>query len=73
LQNSAGTTLLEYLQDHYPEQYNNTVLRTLQRRIKQWRVLEGLGRWQPKTCTNIWAGSDGLNSTNMVIYHLPIL
>jgi hypothetical protein len=33
--------LLEYLLDHYPEHYDQTVLRTLQRRVKQWRAIEG--------------------------------
>lgn len=37
----TGTTLLEYLQDHYPEQYDDKVLRTLQRRVKQWRAVHG--------------------------------
>jgi hypothetical protein len=37
----TGTTLLEYLLDHYPEHYDQSVLRTLQRRVKQWRALEG--------------------------------
>ena len=37
----TGTTLLEYLLDHYPEHYDQTVLRTLQRRVKQWRAIEG--------------------------------
>jgi len=33
-------TLFEYLQDHYPGQYDK-VHRTLQRRIKQWQALHG--------------------------------
>lgn len=37
----TGTTLLEYLLDHYPERYDRSVLRTLQRRVKQWNALEG--------------------------------
>ncbi len=37
----TGITLLEYLQDHYPEQYDDKVLRTLQRRVKQWRAVYG--------------------------------
>ena len=32
-------TLLEYLQAKYPGQYADKVLRTLQRRVKQWRLL----------------------------------
>lgn len=34
-------TLLEYLQEHYPNQYDQRVLRTLQRRVKQWKALHG--------------------------------
>ena len=34
-------TLLEYLQREYPGEYDDTVLRTLQRRVKQWRILKG--------------------------------
>jgi transposase InsO family protein len=37
----TGTTLLEYLEDHYPGHYDQTILRTLQRRIKQWKALNG--------------------------------
>jgi len=34
-------TLLEYLQATYPSQYEDNSLRTLQRRVKQWRLLKG--------------------------------
>ena len=34
------TTLFEHLQDNYPGQYDKT-LRTIQRRMKQWRALYG--------------------------------
>lgn len=34
------TTLFEYLQEHYPGKYPN-VLRTLQRRVKEWKALNG--------------------------------
>lgn len=37
----TGTTLLDYLQESYPEHYDQSILRTLQRRIKQWRALHG--------------------------------
>ncbi len=37
----TGTTLLDYLQEHYPEHYDQTILRTLQRRVTQWRALHG--------------------------------
>lgn len=32
-------TLLEYLQEQYPKNYPDKLLRTLQRRVKQWRAL----------------------------------
>jgi len=34
-------TLLEYIQSRYPDEYPDKVLRTLQRRIKQWQALLG--------------------------------
>jgi len=34
-------TLLEYLQEQYPDQYDDSILRTLQRRVKKWRLLHG--------------------------------
>ncbi len=34
-------TLLEYLQSTYPGKYDDNVLRTLQRRVHQWRLLHG--------------------------------
>ncbi len=37
-------TLLEYLQQQDPERYPDKLLRTLQRRVKMWRVLEGPGK-----------------------------
>lgn len=37
----TGTVLLEYLEEHYPERYDQTILRTLERRIKQWKALKG--------------------------------
>lgn len=37
----TGITLLEHLQDQYPDQYDDKILRTLQRRIKQWRAIHG--------------------------------
>lgn len=37
----TGTTLLEYLEEQYPEHYDRRVLRTLQRRVKQWKALYG--------------------------------
>jgi hypothetical protein len=37
----SAITLLEYLQMKYPEDYPDKVLRTLQRRVKQWQALYG--------------------------------
>lgn len=34
-------TLLEHLQQKYPGQYGRSVLRTLQRRVRQWRATSG--------------------------------
>lgn len=34
-------TLLEWLQERYPEQYPDKLLRTLQRRVKAWRAQHG--------------------------------
>lgn len=34
-------TLLEMLQQHYPDQYPEKQLRTLQRRVKQWKAISG--------------------------------
>lgn len=39
-----GVTLLEELQRRYPGQYGTGVLRTLQRRIRQWRAVYGAER-----------------------------
>jgi hypothetical protein len=36
-----GVTLLEYLQQTYPGQFGQSVLRTLQRRVQQWRGTSG--------------------------------
>jgi hypothetical protein len=37
-------TLLEHLQEHYPGQYGRSILRTLQRRVQQWRATVGLAQ-----------------------------
>ena len=37
----TGLTLLEYLDDNYPGRFSNSVLRTLQRRVRQWSALQG--------------------------------
>lgn len=36
-----ATTLLEYLQVKYGDEYADSVLRTLQRRVKEWRIHKG--------------------------------
>jgi len=44
LENNSGLeakTILEYLQDKYPGRYQHGQLRTLQRRVKHWRAIEG--------------------------------
>lgn len=37
----TGLTLWEHLEDLYPEQYPHSILRTLQRRVKQWQATDG--------------------------------
>lgn len=37
----TGLSLLEHLDEHYPGRYCENVLRTLQRRVKQWRAVHG--------------------------------
>ena len=37
----TGLTLLEYLDDKFPGRYEQSVLRTLQRRVKHWRAVHG--------------------------------
>lgn len=37
----TAITLLEYLQSQYPDDYPDKILRTLQRRVKQWQALYG--------------------------------
>jgi hypothetical protein len=39
--NLQPTTLFEYLEDKYPGKYGNNILRTLQRRVKNWKALSG--------------------------------
>jgi hypothetical protein len=39
--NLEARTLLEMLQQHYPDQYPEKQLRTLQRRVKQWKAISG--------------------------------
>ena len=37
----TGLTLLEYLEDTFPGEYDQRVLRTLQRRVKHWKAVQG--------------------------------
>jgi hypothetical protein len=37
-----ATTLLEYLSERYPDRFADSQLRTLQRRVKAWRAVQGL-------------------------------
>ncbi|EMQ2878974.1 hypothetical protein V9N52_004331 [Vibrio navarrensis] len=37
----TAITLLEHLEEQYPTLYDQRVLRTLQRRVKQWKALHG--------------------------------
>ena len=39
--NLASTTLLEHIQDLHPGQYPESILRTLQRRVSQWKAVYG--------------------------------
>lgn len=37
----TSLTLLEYLQDHHPGEYPDSILRTMQRRVSKWKALHG--------------------------------
>ena len=37
----TAITLFDYLQSKYPDEYPDGILRTLQRRVKEWRALHG--------------------------------
>lgn len=37
-------TLMQWLMENYPGQFRQTQLRTLQRRVCQWRVMHGSGK-----------------------------
>lgn len=80
-------TLLEYLQDKYPDRYNEGVLRTLQRRVKTWRVQAGIqqevmfaqyhpaGEWSLSDFTQLPAGLITLNHQPFVhrLYHFYLV
>ncbi len=40
----TGITLWDYLDEKYPEQYPERLLRTLQRRVKHWQATQGPGK-----------------------------
>ena len=40
----SATTILEWLEEIYPDRYSKSQLRTLQRRVRDYRVLHGPGR-----------------------------
>ncbi len=56
----TGTTLWEYLNDHYPGQYSEKLLRTLQRRVKHWRAVKGPEK-AVIFCQSVPAGQQGLS------------
>jgi transposase InsO family protein len=56
----TGTTLWEYLEDHYPGQYPEILLRTLQRRVKHWRATQGPEK-AVMFCQSVPAGQQGLS------------
>jgi hypothetical protein len=58
--NLQAITLLEYLQSHYPGVYPDQILRTLQRRLKQWRALQGAEKEVMFRQTHV-AGRQGLS------------
>lgn len=37
----SAAILLEYLQDKYPKKYSDKLIRTLQRRVRKWKALNG--------------------------------
>lgn len=56
----TGTTLWEYLETQYPGQYPETLLRTLQRRVKHWRATQGPSK-QVIFRQSVPAGHQGLS------------
>ncbi len=40
----SAITLLEYLQDKYPNQYQYKLLRTMQRKVKHWKAINGIDK-----------------------------
>ena len=56
----TGTTLWAYLEDHYPGQYPERLLRTLQRRVKHWRATQGPGK-AVRFRQSVPAGQQGLS------------
>ncbi len=56
----TGTTLWEHLDDRYPGQYPEKLLRSLQRRVKHWRATQGPGK-AVMFCQSVPAGHQGLS------------
>lgn len=56
----TGTTLWEYLDERFPGQYPEKLLRTLQRRVKHWRATQGPGK-AVIFCQSVPAGHQGLS------------
>ena len=61
----AATVLLERLQARYPEEYPDKLLRTLQRRVRAWRIAHVAG-----SSTIEWHG-DSLPDTDDIEWSLP--
>lgn len=56
----TGTTLWEHLDDRYPGQYPEKLLRSLQRRVKHWRATQGPSK-AVIFCQSVPAGHQGLS------------
>lgn len=54
------TTLLEMLQDKYPGQYPKSLRRTMQRRVREWKLQSGaeqevmFRQWHQPVCEACW-------------------
>jgi hypothetical protein len=69
-------TIFEYLQQAYPGKYHNGQIRTLQRRIKQWKALHGPSKeifFSQHYYPGQWACSDftSMNKLNITIARQP--
>jgi transposase len=71
-----ATTLLEYLSERYPNRFADSHLRTLQRRIKQWRAVDGSPKevfFEQRHLPGFQAQSDftSFNELNITINRQP--